>query len=257
MIDTHVHLNNNCLNNHLKTYINEAKKANINFFICVGWDLKSSLKAIKIAKKNKNIFASIGIHPNDINKIKKNDFNKIEKFLLNKIENKIIAIGEIGLDLLNNANYQEQKKYFIKFINLANKYCLPIIVHSRNADKYTYEILKKNKVIYGGVMHCYSSGKNYINKYIKLNFFFGVNGIITFKKNDEFRKTISFIPLKRLLLETDAPFLTPVPFRGKINHSKYIPYIVKEIANIKKTDVKKIENITTKNFINLFKVNIT
>jgi len=253
IIDSHSHLNHPDFINNIDKYIKEAAENNVKGFLCVGWDLKSSIAATNIANKYKNVYAAVGIHPSDIKTMKENDIDEIEKLLINK---KIIAIGEIGLDFYWEKDKKEQakqKEYFIKFIKLANKHGLPIVVHSRDAINATYEIIKKNKVNKGGIMHCYAAGKQYVKNYVELGFYFGIGGVVTFKNALNVKEAVIEMPIDRILLESDAPYLTPVPFRGTANHSKYIPLTLKSISEIKEIDEKTIENITTNNFKNLFR----
>lgn len=253
-IDSHSHLNHEDFIDNLDSYIKECEEVNVKSFLCVGWDLASSINAIKISEKYKNVYVAVGIHPSDITKMKENDFNEIEKLLGNK---NVVAIGEIGLDFYwdKDKNVQQrQKEYFIKFIDLANKHNLPVVIHSRDAINATYEILKDHKVNKGGILHCYPAGKDYVDRFIKLGFYFGVGGVVTFKNSISLKEAVKVIPMDRILLETDAPYLTPVPFRGTQNHSKYLPYIAKEVANLKDIDIENVEKITTDNFYRLFSV---
>lgn len=253
IIDSHSHLNHEDFINDLDRYIKESEENNVKGFLCVGWDLKSSINAVKISEKYQNVYAAVGIHPSDVKLMKENDFNEIEKLLANK---KVIAIGEIGLDFYWEKDKKEQdkqKEYFIKFIELANKHNLSIVIHSRDAINATYEIVKENKVNKAGIMHCYAAGKDYVKKYTDLGFYLGIGGVVTFKNAVNVKEAVKEMPLDRLLLESDAPYLTPEPHRGEQNHSKFIPLTLKEISKIKKIDEKTLENLTTNNFKNLFR----
>lgn len=257
MIDSHVHINHEDFIKNVTGYINESQQKNVNFFLCVGWDLDSSILAVKIANNYSNVYACVGVHPSDVQNMKENDFENLEVLL--KSSKKIIAIGEIGLDFFyekDQKKQEQQEKYFIKFINLANKYQLPLVVHARNANDKVLNILKENPVENGGVLHCYAMGVDYVEKFLKLGFYFGIGGIVTFKNADRVVKSVEAIPIDHLLLETDAPYLTPEPFRGQKNHSKYIPYILEKIAIIKNVEKEKLEKITDDNFKKLFHVNI-
>lgn len=256
MIDSHAHLNHEDFINDIPLYIEESKKEGVNYFLCVGWDLKSSIDAVNIANKYKEVYAAVGIHPNDIKLMNDDDFNKIELLLSNK---KVIAIGEIGLDFHydKDINIQNQQiEWFIKFINLANKYNLPVVIHSRDAIDSTYQILLKNKVNKGGIIHCYSANKYYVDKYVDLGFYFGIGGVVTFKNAKTLVEAVDVMPLDRILLETDCPYMAPVPFRGQTNHSKYLKYIANKIAEIKKVSIEEISKKANKNFINLMGVEL-
>lgn len=257
MIDSHAHINHEDFIKNVDSYISDSKKAKVDFFLCVGWDLNSSILATKIANNYSNIWACIGIHPNDVQNVKKKDFKNIE--ILLKTNKKIIAIGEVGLDFFfekDKNKQRQQKEYFVKFINLANKYELPLVLHARNANNETLNILKKYQIKNGGVLHCYSMGPNYVKEFLKLGFYFGIGGVVTFKKAESIVESVKVIPIDRLLLETDAPYLTPEPFRGKKNHSKYLSYILEKIAMIKNVKKEELDHITNNNFKKLFRVNV-
>ncbi|MBP5301551.1 MAG: TatD family hydrolase [Bacilli bacterium] len=253
LIDSHVHINHDFFNGKENLYIQESKKSNINLFLCVGWDLKSSQKAVQLSKQFNEVFACVGIHPEEIKNMKEHDFEEIEKLIKNK---KVIAIGEIGLDFFREkSDYfrEKQKEYFVKFIQLANKYNLPVVIHSRNAYLEAYELLKKYNVQKKGVIHCCClEDERLVDDFLKIGFFFGFGGVVTFKNSLGIKKCVAKIPLEKILLETDAPFLTPEPFRGHINHSKYLNYIVDAISSIKHKNFHEIENQTMNNFNNLF-----
>jgi TatD DNase family protein len=254
MIDSHVHINHEDFINSVDDYITASKASGVNAFLCVGWDLNSSILAVKIANLYHNIWACVGVHPSDIKQMSKEDFQKIKSLLINK---KVIAIGEIGLDFFLEKDKKEQdkqKEYFIKFIHLANEHNLPIVVHTRNAIDDTLQILKTNLVKNKGVIHCYTANIDYIKKFSALGFYFGIGGVVTFKNAKDVEKIVEAIPNDRLLLETDAPYLTPVPFRGQSNHSKYLPLILEKIALIKKMQNKQLIEMTSNNFKKLFHV---
>ena len=256
IIDSHAHINDDIFFDLAEQYINESKKENVGLFLCVGWDLESSRKAVEISEKFNEVFACVGIHPEEIKNMHKNDFENIKKLLNNK---KVIAIGEVGLDFFKEKEKQfqdQQKEYFIKFIELANEFNLPIVVHSRDAELETLNILEKYRVDKKGVIHCCTFEKNTVNEFIKLGFFFGVGGIVTFKNSLKIKESVKNMPLERILLETDAPYLTPYPVIGQKNHSKYLKYIIKTISDIKNINDVEIINQTTKNFSYLFNVKI-
>lgn len=248
--DTHVHLNSEQYSN-IEEIINNALNNNVNKMIVVGYDLESSIKAVKIANEYDFVYAAVGIHPSEIKKMKENALKEIENLLINK---KVVAIGEIGLDYYwDKDNKEEQKKMFVKQINLANKYNLPIIIHSREAAQDTYDILKENKIYYEkGIMHCYSYSLDLAKKFIKLNLFLAFGGALTFLNAKQNKEVVKEIDMQHLLIETDAPYLTPHPFRGKQNEPKYINLVVKEMANLKNISEEKVASITYNNACSLF-----
>ncbi|HET9678836.1 MAG TPA: YchF/TatD family DNA exonuclease [Buchnera sp. (in: enterobacteria)] len=201
--------------------------------------------------KKKNVFYSCGIHPLYVKK-NKNDFLSLENFSNIK---KVIAIGETGLDYFHSKeNIKYQQESFRKHIQIAKKIKKPIIVHSRSSIQDTIKILKEEKANdCRGILHSFSE-KNiiYAKKLLDLGFYISFSGIITFNKTDELKKVLRYIPFESILIETDSPYLSPVPNRGKENQPSYLPYIAKQVAKIKKIDFENLVNITKKNFYELF-----
>ncbi|MCQ2752669.1 MAG: TatD family hydrolase [Bacilli bacterium] len=254
IIDSHSHLNHASFIKNVDQYLAEAAQVGVNAFLCVGWDLKSSLEAVEIASKYSNVYAAVGVHPSDVKTMKPDDLSAIEGLINNP---RVVAIGEIGLDFAYEKDHAEQAKqveYFIKFIDLANKYNKPICVHSRDAIDLTYQTLKAHPVKRGGVMHCYAGGRDYVARYVEMGFYFGVGGTVTFKNAPNVKAAVSVMPLERILAESDAPYLTPEPYRGRPNHSKFIPFTIEEVAKIHQTSVENVTKKTTENFVKLFGV---
>lgn len=241
-IDTHVHLNNEIISRHLDEVINEAILNNVTKMIVVGYDVATSLKAIELSKQYDWCYAAVGYHPTEIK-----NYGDLEYDLLEKMaqENKVIAIGEIGYDFhWDTTNKEEQAIAFERQIDIAKKYNLPIIIHSREACQITFDTLKRKNVSkIGGIMHSYSGSLEMAKEYIKMNFCFGISGPITFKNGKNIQDVVKNIDVKYFVSETDSPYLTPEPFRGKENGPKNIPLIVQKMADIKeitKEDMSKI-----------------
>lgn len=250
--DTHVHLNSEQYEN-IEEIIDNATKSNVKKMVVIGYDLESSIKAVELALLYDFLYAAVGIHPSEIKKMKENDLVEIENLLKNE---KVVAIGEIGLDYYwDKDNKEEQKSMFVKQIKLANKYNLPIIIHSREAAQDTYEILKENKNYYKkGIMHCYSYSLDLAKKFIKLNFMLAFGGTLTFLNSKQNKEIVQEIELKHLLTETDSPYLTPHPYRGKRNEPKYIGFVVQEIAKLKNMEEDKVADILYNNACDFFGV---
>lgn len=250
--DTHVHLNSEEYTD-IEEIINNALEAKVNKMVVVGYDLKSSIKAVEIASKYSFIYATVGIHPSEIKKMKEKDLQKIEELILNK---KVVAIGEIGLDYhWDKDNKEEQMEYFVKQIELANKYNLPIVIHSREAAEDTLNILKEFKEYYKkGIMHCYSYSLELAKEFIKLGFYLAFGGALTFLNSRTNKQIVKEIDLEYLLIETDAPYLTPHPYRGERNEPKFIALVVKEMANLKNIEESEVARITYNNACNLYGV---
>ena len=250
--DTHTHLNSPQYEN-VERVIFDAVGNGVSKMVVVGYDLVTSRKAIEIANKYECIYATVGIHPSEIKNMGENDLLEIEKMIGN---NKVVAIGEIGLDYhWDKDNKEKQKEVFVEQIKLANKYDLPIVIHSRDAGKDTYDILKENKEYYKkGVMHCYSYSLEMAKEFMKLGFYLSFGGPITFNNAKENKEIVKNIDLSHLLIETDAPYLTPHPFRGKTNESKYIHLISKKIAELKGITNEEVAKMTYNNACLLFGV---
>lgn len=247
MIDTHVHLNDDTYNDNLEEIIEKANTNGINKMIVIGYDYNSSIKAIAIAEKYENIYAMVGLHPSNVIDETDKDLNWLKKLLTNK---KVIGIGEIGIDLYWTKEYKDlQIEYFKKQLQLSLEYNLPISIHTRDAIELTYQILSENH--YKGIIHCFSGSLEMAKKFIKLGYYLGIGGVVTFK-NTNLKDVVKNIPLESIVTETDSPYLTPVPFRGKVNKPEYIKLIVDEIANIKNIFPKEVEKQIDFNVYNLF-----
>lgn len=265
-IDTHCHLNliakkkfdvslTQVQIDELKKTLDDAKNAGVEIILTVGTSVIESNNCIAIAAKFDNVYAVAGIHPCDCTVDWKNDFNEIIKIVENKKENKIVAIGETGLDFYHKP-YDEKRQIlaFEKHIELAIKNDLPLVVHVRESANSVFDVLKNYRSDVKGVIHCFSQDKEFAKKFLDLGFYLGLNAPVTYPKNESFRDVVKYIPLNRILLETDAPFLPPQQFRGKINLPEYIPLFAKTIADIKQIDISELEEATTINAKELFRI---
>lgn len=251
MIDTHCHFNDEAYFNDLDLVINKALENDVKKLIIVGFDNQTIERAIKITNDYECCYLAIGFHPEVANEINEKDLKGLEELI---IKNKPIAIGEIGLDYYwVKDNKDKQKWLFRKQIELAQKYNLPIIIHSRDAISDTLEIVKEFDRI-KGVMHAYSGSLEMAKEFIKKGFYLGIGGVVTFNNAKTLKEVVSNIDLSKMLLETDCPYLTPVPFRGKRNESSYIPLIAKKIAEIKEISMEEVSNITDENVKTLFNI---
>ena len=253
MIDSHCHINDELYKNSPKEYIEEAKKAGVSEFLVVGYDAKSSGISVNIAEKYPECWAAVGIHPSDAKKSKPGDLERIKELAS---KNKVIAIGEIGLDYYWDKDEdvkRRQKEFFVKQIEIANKLNLPISIHCRDAIEDCLQILKENPVKRGGIMHCYAGSLEIASEFIKLGFLLGFGGTVTFKNSVRPKEVAAGVPSNSYVLETDAPYLTPHPFRGKENHSKYLYLVRDKIAELKNITPEQVEKESTENFNRVFK----
>mgnify|MGYP001337305042 FL=1 len=251
MIDSHCHLDHEPLKSDLSNIIKRSKDVGIEKLLTISTSVESFQKIKNIINEDEIIFGTIGIHPHETD----NNEISIDYIVKNFEENpKIIGIGETGLDFYyNNSDKEKQIKSFKKHIEASIETNSPLIVHSRNAEDETFEILNK----YQGeklkiLMHCFTGSKNFAEKLLKLNAFFSASGIITFKNSIDLQETFKILPLEKILIETDSPYLAPVPNRGKKNEPSFLSYTAQKLAEIKDLSKQEITKITTKNFNNLF-----
>ena len=252
IIDTHCHLNDETLYKDLGNVISRAQQAGVEKMIVIGWDKASSELAVKLAEEFSFIYAAVGFHPENIFDVSKEDF--LETLELSK-HPKVVAIGEIGLDYHWTKDLDKrdlQKQYFIEQIEYANKVGLPISIHSREAFNDTIEILKKHKPLHGGVMHCYSGSVENINDIINLNLHIGLDGPVTFTNAKTPKEVAAEVPLEKLVVETDCPYLSPHPLRGTVNEPANITLVIDAIAEIRGMSKKHLLDVLYQNSCKLF-----
>ena len=254
LYDTHCHLNAEELLPELNLWIQKATQVGVHHMNVIGWDERSSMKAIELSQQYPQCHAVIGVHPvNDaLENIRQLDF--IKRYAKT---NKIVAIGEIGLDYYwkkDPLDHQRQQTLFVQQLNLANQLQLPVVVHCRDAYEDVLRILELNRPQYGGVMHCYVGPTPLIPSFIKCGMHLSLGGPITYKKNDHLRTMIASIPLERLLIETDAPYLSPEPYRGKTNHPANVIETFNTIVKHRTESAEMIHTTIYENSLSLFHV---
>lgn len=251
LIDSHCHLYYEPYKLNLKKSIDECNKNNVNLLLSIGVDYQTSLENIKIAENFNEVYCTIGLHPNYV-KEKSSEVDKI--FNLIDTSNKIIGIGECGIDLFRSQdNLKEQIKYFELQIEFAIKKKLPVIIHSRDSHDEIIKVLNNYKNFnFKFIMHCFSGSLDYATQYINLGGYISFSGILTFKNASELQNVCKNISNDKILVETDSPYLTPHPFRGKINHPKNTYLVAKKVAEIKGLTVEEISKTTSNNFYKLF-----
>jgi len=250
-VDSHAHLADSIYRKDRKDVIKRANNAGVSQVISIGSDYESCVRTMKIASSNSNVHAAVGIHPHDVKKLNHGILKKIRKFI---DDPNVIAVGEIGLDYYrNNSPVKAQKFWFREQIKMAVKSKMPIIVHCRSAFDDVYKILsEENAGKVGGVIHCFTGNWTIAKKFLDLDFYLGAAGPITFSKSDELREVFKKVPLERILLETDSPYLTPHPNRGKRNEPFYMIETAKVLAELHEISLKELGRITTANNTRLF-----
>ena len=252
LIDTHVHLDDEKFDEDREEIINSFKDNDLELVINVGADIESSKKAVMLAKEYDTIYAAVGVHPHDAKDIDSNTLDILRE--LSK-EEKVVAIGEIGLDYYyDNSPRELQKQWFREQIKLAKQLDLPIIVHSRDASQDVFDIISEESEgrKLRGVIHCFSESLEMALEYIKLGFYISLGGPVTFKNARVPKEVAKEVPLEKLLIETDSPYLTPQPHRGKRNEPKNVRYVAETIANLKGISYEKVKNATNQNTKMLF-----
>lgn len=255
LIDTHCHLDMDYYGNDLPLVLDNAFKYKVKKIITIGIDLNSSKKAIELSKQYDFIYPTIGIHPHDVTNIDEFTYQELKALYHNNSE-EVVGYGEIGLDYAKNyAPTDIQLKHFDKQLTLAAELELPIIIHCRDAQLDILKILKKHSPFKkGGVIHCFSGDMKFAEAVLDLGFYISIPGIVSFKNAKELHEVAKNIPLERMLIETDGPFLAPAPYRGKRNEPAFLPFTANSIASLRQMDINEIALHTTKNAEILFNI---
>lgn len=251
IFDSHTHYDDGAYASDRDALIASLLDKGVEYVVNVGSSVRSLSWVMRLAEKFDHVYGAIGIHPDDAKELNDELFEKMTVLCDNE---KIVAVGEIGLDYYWDAtSHDVQKKWFIRQIELAKEKKLPIIVHSREATADTYEIIKASDAQeVGGVIHCFSSSAEMAKKYVDMGFHIGVGGVVTFRNGKKLKEVVSEIPMERILLETDCPYLAPTPFRGKRNDSSMIKYIAEEVARIKGVSCEEVLLKTNENAKKMF-----
>jgi TatD DNase family protein len=253
-IDTHSHLYFEQFNDDREKVVQRAIQNKVSAIITIGTDIGNSAESIKIADKFAIVYASVGIHPNDCQALNITVLDDIKEMAASQ---KVVAIGEIGLDYYHSISEKEkQHMFFREQLRLAKELHLPVIIHNRDAHEDVYKILVEEKAsTTGAVMHSFSGSTNFLESVLAQNIYISFTGVVTFK-NANYYRLIDKVPVEQLLLETDSPFLAPVPFRGKRNEPAYIKFSAEKIAQVKSIPIEKLARITTENAKSLFQLNL-
>ncbi len=250
MIDSHAHYDDEAFDTDREELLSSVFKSGIRKVINVGASMKSCRTTLALSEAYEHIYAAIGVHPSDTAELTESDMDWLkEKSALAKV----VAIGEIGLDYYwDEPDREIQKKWFQRQLELAKEVKLPVVIHSREAAADTIGILKEYNGDLSGVIHCYSYTKELAREFLDMGYSFGIGGVLTFKNAKKLKEAVSYIPMDRILLETDCPYLAPEPNRGKRNFSLYIPYIVQVMAQLKGISEEEVIRITSENTERLF-----
>ena len=252
LIDTHSHLHDSAFDVDRDNVIQKAKQNEVDLMITIGTDMESSQKAAKLAQAYDFIYATVGVHPHEVKTLQEDSYQILERLA---VEPKVVAYGEIGLDYYYMHSPKDvQQKHFREQIRLARKLGLPLVIHTRQAPVETLTILREEKADeVGGVLHCYTGDLTTAHAAIDMNFFISFSGILTFAKASELQTVAHELPIEHLLIETDCPYLAPMPHRGKRNEPAYVRYVAEKLAQIKAISYQEIVRITAQNTRQLFK----
>ena len=253
IFDTHAHYDDEAFDEDREELLWKMKEQGVEFIVNVGASIASTKKTIELVQRYPFLYGAVGIHPSETEELKEEDMLWLKKA---SVQKDIVAIGEIGLDYYwPEPDREIQKKWFIRQLALASEVKLPVIIHSRDAAEDTLEILKEwDKDKTGGVIHCFSYSKEIAREYLSMGYYFGIGGVLTFKNARKLVEAVEIIPMEKILLETDCPYLAPEPYRGKRNQSGYIDFVTEKLAKLKgitKEEVLRITSDNAKNFYHL------
>jgi TatD DNase family protein len=250
LIDSHCHLDDERLFNDEENVLQKAKEHGVELFVTIGTDEKTSAAASKIASRHPGrIYHTVGAHPSDVDRFGEAELSEIERLAK---ETKPKAIGEIGLDYYHDSNREKQVVVFERMINLARSLTLPIVIHDRDAHEDIHRILGDKAKGLKIMMHCYSAGPGFVERFMDLGCLFSIAGPVTFKNGQDHRDAVAKIPLDRLVVETDSPYLTPHPFRGQRNEPAYVKFTAEKVAEVKGVSLEVLAQATTRNAKDFF-----
>lgn len=250
IFDTHAHYDDEQFNDDRDEILSTMKENGVDKIVNISASYRSCERVADMVQRYPFMYAAVGVHPDHVGELDEESFARMKELYA---RDKVIAVGEIGLDYYwDNESHDIQKKWFIRQLELARELHLPVLIHSREAAADTMEIMKEHGQGLGGVIHCYSYSKEMAKEYVKMGYYIGVGGVVTFKNAKKLKETVAEIPLESIVLETDCPYLAPEPFRGKRNNSAYIKYVAEEIARIKSVTYEEVVAQTEVNARNMY-----
>lgn len=253
IFESHAHYDDEAFDGDREALLSSLRERGIGTVINIGASLAGSEASVKLAERYPFLYAAVGVHPSEIEELNEENFAHLRTLCSHE---KVVAVGETGLDY----HYPEpeaalQKEWFERQLLLAREVELPVIVHSREAAKDTLDIMQSlHAGEIGGVVHCFSYTKEMAREYLNMDFYFGIGGVITFKNAKKLKEAVQYIPLEKILLETDSPYLAPEPHRGERNSSLYLPYVAEAIAELRGISVEEVVSVTEENARRLFRV---
>ena len=255
IFDTHAHYDDEAFDEDRDEVLTSLRKRGVGTVVNVGASMEGSRRSVSLSEEYEFVYSAVGVHPDEVGELREEDMEWMREQLQKP---KVVAVGEIGLDYYwDKEGHDLQKKWFLRQLKLAKELKKPVIIHSREAAADTMELLKAN---YHGempmVMHCYSYSPEMASEYLKMGFYLGIGGVLTFKNAKKLKEVVKETPIDRIVLETDCPYLSPVPNRGKRNSSLNLPYVVEEISRIKNVSVEQIIEITNRNAKQMYRLSL-
>ena len=254
IFDTHAHYDDEQFDTDRELLLESMEANGIGRIVNIGANVASTKAAVDLAQQYSFMYAAVGVHPSEAHELNEEVFGWLETMTH---QDKVVAVGEIGLDYYWDKEQEvrdNQKKWFIRQMELARKVNLPISIHSRDAAKDTLDLVKAYGKGLGGVVHCFSYGVEMAREYLNMDYYIGVGGVVTFNNAKNIKEVVAYAPMDRIVIETDCPYLSPVPYRGKRNSSLYLPHVVEKIAEIKGITPEEVREITWKNGVEMYRM---
>lgn len=252
IFDTHAHYDDDQFDADREVVLNGLLEQGVELVVNVGASLKGCSASVQLANQYSHVYAAVGVHPDEVGDLNDQTFEEMKALFQN---DKVVAVGEIGLDYYwDNESHDVQKEWFVKQLNLARELDLPVIIHSREAAEDTFQVMKEHGQGLVGVIHCYSYSVEMAKEYVKMGYYLGVGGVVTFNNAKKLKEVVKAIPLEQLVVETDAPYLSPVPNRGKRNTSANLVQVVEKIAELKEVTYEEVVAVTNENGKKLYRI---
>ncbi len=253
IFDTHAHYDDEAFENDRDALLSKMAEAGVGTIVNVGAGMASSKRSMALAERYDFVYAAVGVHPDEVGELSEENFEKLRKWC---DHTKVRAVGEIGLDYYwDKEKHELQKHWFMRQMELAHEKNLPMIVHSREAAKDTLDmVIAAGPLELSGIIHCYSYSVEQAREYLNMGYYLGIGGVLTFKNAKKLKEVAAYAPLDQIVLETDCPYLAPVPFRGKRNDSSMIHYVAEELAAIKGISKEEVIHITAENGKNIYRI---
>lgn len=252
IFDTHAHYDDSQFEEDRDMVLASMPELGVGTIVNVSASYDSCRRAVALAEKYPFVYAAVGIHPDEVGALNEETFAEMKKLFQHK---KVVAVGEIGLDYYwDNEPHDVQQEWFIRQVELARELDLPVLIHSREAAADTMYVMKTYAQGLRGVIHCYSYSREMAEEYVKMGFYIGIGGVVTFKNAKKLKEVAEAVPLKRIVLETDCPYMAPEPFRGRRNQSSYLRYVAEKIAELKDISTEEVIAVTEENARELYRL---